>query len=760
MLNRTEQAKDGQIRSQWSMPIVEGLDARLTRFEKALSAFKWPTDPPPWFQARLVTGPAENSGGIKGEVLPSGSATPQVKLLSGGFDANAPTGIKAGTYGFTLSLGDRTESLSVTVGAKDTWGGVLGRVQNAVNYASLPARADVVYNNAAFRQNPAMVGTGSVLTLSVNPERADQNLRVADSSGTLLAQLGMYAANNPVGPASEGQYAVLGLQAARPDCFSATPVDPGAATTLALGRHDFAYAVGSGDQASTYISKAYAPGDTTTLAPGAYTFTSAYGGDKRSHSVTVKAGWTWGDVLRTVDGEINAQYEQVNSGGPTSSLSAPSSTFSQGGVNARVDQWAIPSSTTQGINTPGQSLIVTGQAGQNFTLSDGKGGLLSALGLTAKLTGAPVSFNVQAGDTWRDVYTAMGTSLGNGNGSLLSAPVSAVLPSYAVPGMALQHEGLLLALTQTDQRVGDRVTLSDGRTQALEATGVISNGQPGQDGKIIVNGTAQTSENNTFSQDQGRLLIHLQDAFGGTPSPSYAAQSDVPGLAPHQGLFLALTRADQRIGERVSLSAGSARAMHATGGISNGRPGQDGGMTADAGTRIPQDNGLSQTQNRLLSQLEDAFGSTAIPLRVTQGMDALEQGLTGVTGAYNDLAKYLHANQDVLKPGLRDSLAAPLAAQPGDLAWMGLGRTKRQGQLWTNLDTFWNSVAADPKRAQAALFDPSQGLITAWQNAVATIRAQGLDNWLAPLSSFDQNRPQLTSEFQLEQKHRLIKLMG
>ena len=666
MLNRTEQALDGQARAKWSEPIVEGLDARLTRFQQALSAFNWPTDPPPWFQARLVTAPTEARGALEGEVLPSGRATPEVKLLSGGFDANAPANIAAGTYGFNLSLGNSTESISVAVNAGDTWGAVLDRVKNAVNYSSLPARADVVYNNAAFQQNPAMAGTGSVLTLSVNPERADQNLRVADSSGSLLAQLGMTAANNPIGPATEQEYAVTGLQKAMPSAFSSSPVDPRAATTLALGRHDFAYAVGPGDQQSTYISKAYAPGDTSTLTPGTYTFTSTYGGDKRSHAVTVQAGWTWGDVLRTVAGEINAQYVQVNSGGATSTLSPPSTTFAQQGVTASVDPWAIPSSTTQGINTAGQSLTVAGQAGQDFTLTDGSGGLLSALGLNTKLTGTPVSFNVQANSTWRDAFTDVSTALSNGMGSLKATLTRTVMPSYAVAGMALEQEGAYLSLIQTNQRIGERVSLSDGRTQALATMGALSSASPGQDGKISVNGSTQVSENNTYSQDQGRMRIHLQNVFG----------------------------------------------------------------------------------------------DATIPLRVTQGMDAVQNSLMGVTDAYNDLAKYLHANSDVFREGLRASLDAPLNAHPGELAWLGIGRAKRQGQMWTNLDAFWNSAQADPKRAQAILWDKPQGLIPAWKDAVATIRAQGLDNWLLPMSHYDQNRPQLTSEFQLEQKHRLVKLLG
>ncbi len=666
VLNRTERAKDGQLLSQWSEPLVEGLDAKLTRFEQALSSFNWPTGTEHMFEARLVTGPAEAKGKLQGEVLPSGTATPEVKMLSGGFNANTPTSISAGTYGITLTLGNSAESLSVAVNAGDSWGAVLDRVKNAVNYASLPVRADVVYNNAAFQQNPDMAGTGSVLTLSVNPERSDQNLRVADSSGTLLSQLGMTAANNPIGPATEWEYNVTALQKALPTAFTSTAVDPRAATTLALGRHDFAYAVGDGDQQSSYISKAYTPGDTSTIAPGTYSFTSSYGGDTRNHSVTVQAGWTWGDVLRTVSGEINGQAAQVNSGGPTSTMVSATSTFDQQGVTARLEDSAIPSATTQGVSTAGKSLTVTGAAGQDFALTDGAGGLLGSLGLNAKLTGTTVSFNVQANSTWSDTFNDVSAALSDGMGHLNATLAPTALTSYAVTGMALRQEGLTLSLLQTNQRIGQRVVLSDGNSTPFSATGVISRETPGQDGKITVNGQTQVSENNTYSEDQGRMLIRVQDVFG----------------------------------------------------------------------------------------------DASIPLRVTQGMDEVQKSLSEVTDTYNDLAKYLHANRDIFRDSLRQSLDAPLSGKKKQLGWMGIGQSGRQGQLWTNLDAFWSSTAADPQRAEAIMWDKPNGLIPAWKSAVAGIRSEGLNNWLAPVSKFDEIRPRLTSEFQLEQKHRLVKLLG
>lgn len=662
VLSRAEDAKDRSLRQNWSDQTIQGLDRKLTEFENALSAFAWPTSPPPWGESRLVTGAQDARGKISGTVRPTDQSSPEVKIVSGGFNAQANTDIAAGTYTFDLTLGGETETLSVEVGASDTWGDVLSSVKDAVNGAPIAARADVVYQNAAFQLNPDMAGTGSVLTLSVNPGRKSQDLQVTDVSGSLLSSLRFAAVRNPVGPASEREYTVTGLQKALPTSFSSTPVDPRAATTLSTGRHDLAYTVGNAEQAGTYISKAYDPTQATTVAAGTYTFSSKYDGETRSHSVTIGSGWTWGDVLRTVGAEVNAQPAWAVTASPA--LSAPSTTYSQPGVSASVDYWPIPTAQ-QGVTTDGQSLTVHGDKADGFALSDTSGGLLSALGLTTRLDGTPVSFNVGAGDTWRDVYNSAATAL-NGSQTHFSAQVEATrIPSTVTPGKDLWHEGAYLSIIQSGQRIGERVNLLDGRTGALATMGIIGNQRPGQDGKILVNGREQVSENNTFSQDQGRVLLTLEDTFG-----------------------------------------------------------------------------------------------EALPLSVTSGMDQVQKSWSAITDAWNGLAKYLRNNADLLDQTLGAKLEAPLAAQAGNLRWLGVSSLGKSGQLWTNLDTFWNSLSADAQRSRAALWDAPAGLVPAWRRAVADVRSGGLDGWLKPESAFDSLRPNLTSEFQLEQKHRLVKLLG
>jgi len=642
---------------------MEGLDRKLAAFESALDSFSWPAAPPPWFQARLVTGPAETLGKVSGTVRTADRSAPDVKIISGGFDANSPTSITKGGYTFNLSHGGYTETLSVDVSSGDTWGDVLGKVKNAVNAAPLAVRADVAYQNAAYQLNPDMAGTGSVLTLTVNPNRPTQDLSLKDVTGSLLSQLRLKSAEYPIGPAEETGYQITGLQEAMPTFFSSTPVDPRAATSLALGRHDLAYSVGNSDQPSTYISKAYDPTQATTLTAGTYSFTSTYAGEERTHSVTIGSGWTWGDVLRAVGSEVNAQNTWVKTTSP--SLTGPSTTYSQPGVEATVENWPIPSSTQPGVNINGQSLTVAGAAGQEFSLSDTSGGLLSALGLTTKLTGTPVSFNVNANDTWQDVYSSMATSINGSQLSFTAKMIDTRIPSTVTPGKDLWHQGVSLALIQENQRIGERVSLSDGRTGALDSIGLLSRERPGQDGKIMVNGREQVSENNTYSQNRGRVLLNLEQNFGET-----------------------------------------------------------------------------------------------LPLSVTSGMKEVEEGWSRITDAWNGLAKYLNNNTDLLDHSLGAKLEAPLESQKNNLRWLGVSSAGKQGQLWTNLDSFWKSLYADANRARASLWEGPAGLVPAWQDVVKTVRSSGLDTWLKPKTSFDDYRPSITSEFELEQKHRLVKLLG
>lgn len=644
------------------------MDRALSRFQDALAAFAWPQGTPPWFQSRLVTGSSDTEGRLGGTTRSGSDATPEIKMVSSGFDAAQPSGLDAGDYAFTLSLGGVTEKVAVSLGQGDTWGDVLAKTRNAVNAGELPVRADVVYNNAAFSADPGMTGVGSVLAFSVNPARADQSPQAVDTSGGLLRALGMTATTDAVGPARTGPYDVNVRALALPAVFASAPVDPRASADslgFTRGRYDLALTTSvSDDTPATYLSNTFDPEEATGLSPGTYAFTSTSNGETRSHQVTVGSGWTWGDVLRATTAEINGQYFRVNSDDPA--MTAPSTTFSQPGVNARVEAAPIPDPTRPNVTSDGQMAAVEGSVGGDFTLSDGAGGLLSALGLTNRLVGTTASFTVGAGDTARDALTSLAVATGDAGGDALSAGLSGgFLPSYAVDGMALRQEAVSLALIQQNRRIGQNLNLSEGSGGALSPLGLATSAWPGQDGQADINGVAHVSENNTYSQDQGRLLLTATDDTG-----------------------------------------------------------------------------------------------ESLPLRVTEGMAQLEESLGRVTGAYNDLLRTLSNNADILDPSVKATLEEPLAARSGALSGFGLVRTGRLGQVWTNLDTFWQAAYADQDAARSLFADQGTGLIPAWSRAADSLRAAGQDSWLKPLADFEKNRPNLTSELDLERKNRLVDLLG
>jgi len=272
---------------------------------------------------------------------------------------------------------------------------------------------------------------------------------------------------------------------------------------------------------------------------------------------------------------------------------------------------------------------------------------------------------VNPGDAWEDVYRSAAAAIDGSQGSLRAGTVDTAIPSTVTPGRDLRHQGAYLALAQVDQRIGERVGLTDGGTGALASLGVSGRESPGRDGGLVVNEREMVSENNTFSLDQGRVLLELESTFGDT-----------------------------------------------------------------------------------------------LPLSVVSGMEETEKGWGRVTDAWNSLARYLRNNQDVLSASLGAALEAPLAGQASNLRWLGVSGAGRSGQLWTNADTFWGSLYADTERSRATLWDAPGGVVPAWQAAVSGVRAAGLESWLARRAGFEDYRPALTSEFQLEQKHRLVKLLG
>jgi hypothetical protein len=111
-------------------------------------------------------------------------------------------------------------------------------------------------------------------------------------------------------PAAAGLTHVGVLRTSDTTRYRSAALDPGAATTLALGRHDFSFSLSTdaaSAQPTTYLSTTFDPDAAPTMAPGPYTFGMEYDGRSRELSVTVRADWTWGDVMRGVAAAVRAR---------------------------------------------------------------------------------------------------------------------------------------------------------------------------------------------------------------------------------------------------------------------------------------------------------------------------------------------------------------------------------------------------------------------------------------------------------------------
>ncbi|WP_428564591.1 MAG: hypothetical protein ACP59X_02485 [Solidesulfovibrio sp. DCME] len=515
--------------------LTAGLDTRLARFEKALSRFAWPTDAASGFNGRLVVRDAGLTGRLDAATVETGQAVNPNKFFSDGKSAIAASGIPAGTYRFAVSQGEASEDFSVTVGRNDTWGTVLGKVAKAVNGSTaLSVRASVARQQAPFGLDPSLPGTGTVLALSVNPLRREQDVAVADEKGDLLSRLGVAAAANVASAATPSVYEVSVDRLAQPTYFHSTAYDPGAVTTLAAGLHHFSVATGTGTQAASYVSDAFDPEAATTLSPGTYTFTAGIGQASRQLSVTVKSGWTWGDVLNAVTAKINGSQASVWASGGTATELVGTSGFSLPGVKAASQTVAVPAASGSGAATAGRVLTVATTSGfedQDLRLTDGAGGLLAALGLDTRYTGQVVSVGVSAADTWRDVLGNVSRGVAMATGRVEAGTVQKEIASYAVPQTRLPMLSDTATMVLVNRRLGESLTLTDGSSGLLHSLG-LDTSLPGQDGQITVNGQAFASENNAYSLQSGRLLLEAQNDTGG----------DLP---------LAVTRSMDAVSERL-----------------------------------------------------------------------------------------------------------------------------------------------------------------------------------------------------------------
>lgn len=217
----------------------------MRTLSEALQSFKWPAEDTPFANARLVTPDPALSGRAEGEVVPWRDAERYYKFFTRGTDEHDPLSlVEPGDYSFSLSLGGRSETVSVTAGDNWTNGELMQAVADGVNNASLPVQAEVIRQNSPGLRVADQVATGMSLGLAVNGAYDEQDLSLRDTSGHLLQALDLRQTRAPVGPAQEHRYALQGLSRYQPSTFHSDSFDPNAATTIAPGSYDFGWALG------------------------------------------------------------------------------------------------------------------------------------------------------------------------------------------------------------------------------------------------------------------------------------------------------------------------------------------------------------------------------------------------------------------------------------------------------------------------------------------------------------------------------------
>lgn len=266
--------------------LTNALAGALGRLNERLDAVSWPVGgfgpgmSGDAFGSRTVRVSPQASEFLSASLnLPGGSSFEE-RLATTPRAGSAASGLAAGTYGLTLSLGDSSEKLSVGIGAGWTTGQVFDAVASAVNEASLPVGATVRTNDSG-----SFIGR-EVLALTADASLAGQAAGLAQTPGTpygLADWLGLAAANvqTPARIAGDiGDMAALGATGvtaqarATPTRYASHGFDPEAPTTLAPGTYTLDYLVGP----------------STVGAPSSV-------GESGSVSILVTSGDTWRDVL-------------------------------------------------------------------------------------------------------------------------------------------------------------------------------------------------------------------------------------------------------------------------------------------------------------------------------------------------------------------------------------------------------------------------------------------------------------------------------
>lgn len=264
--------------------LTDALSGALSRLEERLNAVSWPVgglvpgaSP---LGARTASVGGQAFGALVATVNQPGVSSLEERLASSLRRESAASGLAAGTYDLTLSLGGQADSLSVAIGAGWTAGQVHQAVAEAVNASSLAVDAEVRRNTSG-----SFIGR-EALVLSADASLAGQDASLTAGTGASAALtnwLGLSAGNLALADGAGG-----GGQGGGGGAAGVGVINVASLSTA---------------RATRYASQGFDPEAKTTLAPGAYTLdylvgpASGAAGEGGSVSIQVASGDTWGEVL-------------------------------------------------------------------------------------------------------------------------------------------------------------------------------------------------------------------------------------------------------------------------------------------------------------------------------------------------------------------------------------------------------------------------------------------------------------------------------
>lgn len=441
-----------------AQPLVSSLNRSLSAFSKALGQFQWPAGSS-LNLGRVAVRDPDLDNSATATVKAAGEAPRQEKLLSLARAATASTTLAAADtdtdYAITLTQGSESRTVTVTVPAGADWKGVLTATADAINAADLPVQASVVRQSFAGQKLPGVNKIGTFLDISVNPAHADQDVEVADYSGSLVRNLDLKATEHATTPATPARYDLRIDRLAKPANLITSVLDPRADSGLSAGEYKLAYDLG--DTSGTI-------------------------------SVDIDAGMTWDQVLRRTANAINSSTDLLRAEVVGQQRVS--------GLDRSDAYWAEGEFLQVSLASPKQ--------GQRLSLSEYGGPWLDAADDFFDPTGT-LPQNPQPGDSYVATATANGWTAGNiyqydGSTWQETTPATYSALTLRESGTDYFYDGSSWSATPS----GNLLSSLDFQPTA----------NPGSDARIQVDGQTLTSETGVFSLDQGRVNLAVHQATG------------------------------------------------------------------------------------------------------------------------------------------------------------------------------------------------------------------------------------------------------